>query len=61
MMMMTTMVGIRSVQLMIMLSTTICFYLETSVLSKVAVNTEATVMGQHQQSSSPLRVWFYEA
>lgn len=29
--------------------------------SKVTVNSEAAAVGQRQQSSSPLSVWFYKA
>lgn len=53
--------GIISLQLLEMFSTTMCLHLETSVSSKVAVNTEAAVVGRRQQSSSPLSVSFYEA
>lgn len=55
------MMGITFLQLWDMFSTTMCLHLETSVLSEVAVNTKAAVVGRRQQSSSPLSVSFYEA
>ena len=50
-----------SLQLVEMFCLTMCLHLETSALSKVAVNSEEAVVGQHRQSSSPLSVRFYEA
>lgn len=55
------MMWITSLHLPEMFSTTICLHLETSVLSKVGVNSEAAAVVQRRQSSSPLSVWLYEA
>lgn len=53
--------GITSLHLLEMSTTTTSLHLETLVLSKVVVNTEAAVVERRQQSSSPLSVSFYEA